>query len=160
MSLSRGRYFFCYSKESTDFFLCQTQFREKSLDMIGNTPFTIRVLYERHEREKCNEHSKKCLAPSARRRRILTEGRLHAEKTRKLARGRVPDGREISPGGPEMLLKEEISYEKVSGPCHGNGTGCEHNGVCREPLLRCPCRPLSLCRCGQAGCGRCRRWIS
>ncbi len=59
-----------------------------------------------------NEHSKKCLAPSARRRRILTEGRLHAEKTRKLARVRVPDGREISPGGPELLLKEEFLMKK------------------------------------------------
>ena len=59
-----------------------------------------------------NERSKKCLARSARRRRILTEGRLHAEKTRKLARGRVPDGREISPGGPELLLKEEFLMKK------------------------------------------------
>ncbi|GEM_PF-4130751 len=59
-----------------------------------------------------NKYSEKCLAPSARKRRILTEGRLHAEETRKLARGRVPDGREISPGGPELLLKEEFLMKK------------------------------------------------
>ena len=43
---------------------------------------------------------------------VFKEVACPAEETRKLARGRVPDGREISPGGPELLLKEEFLMKK------------------------------------------------